>query len=140
MGSLGVLVTELTKALASGKVYRVSVKEWREKRSLSQNSFQHVIYAELSKCLIGRNYPEWNEKKVKENLKNKFLGWIDKEFTDIVTGEVTIKSELVSTSGLDVGDAYHYTTQIIEWSESIGCHIKIPAKCEYRDLQEKQDR
>lgn len=125
-------------ALEGGR-YRVTIKKWREKRSLSQNALQHVIYSEVSKYLISRGRHDWDDKKVKENLKNKFLGWRDYEFVDIETGEVITKSVLTETSGLDKGESFNYTTQIIEWAESIGCEIKIPATCEYRSLQSIQN-
>jgi len=124
--------------LKSGKRYRVKIVEWREKRSITQNALQHCIYETVSKFLISKGR-DWSAVKVKDNLKNKFLGWHDSEFTDVMTGEIIIKSVLVPTSGLDKGESYHYTTQIIEWSESIGCEIKIPAKCDYRDLMDLQN-
>lgn len=125
--------------LKSDKKYRVKIVEWREKRSLSQNSLQHVIYGEVSKYLIGKGRTEWTPEKVKENLKNKFLGWQNNEFIDVETGEVINMSVLVPTSKLDKGESFNYTTQIIEWSESIGCEIKIPATCEYRSLMDLQN-
>ncbi len=122
----------------SNKRYRVKIVEWRERRSITQNGLQHSIYGVVSKFLIAKGREDWTPEKVKDNLKNKFLGWHDSEFVDVVTGEVTIKSVLVPTSGLDKGESYHYTTQIIEWCESIGCEIRIPEKCDYRDLMKQQ--
>lgn len=121
------------------KKYRVNIVLWREKRSISQNSLQHVIYSDISKYLISKGRIEWTEKKVKESLKSKFLGWEQREIIDVVTGEITVKEMLKESSKLDVGEAFHYTTQIIEWAESIGCEIKIPAKCEYREIMERQN-
>jgi hypothetical protein len=121
------------------KKYRVNIVEWRSKRSISQNSLQHVIYSDISKYLISKGRIEWTEKKVKESLKSKFLGWEQREIIDVVTGEITVKEMLRESSKLDVGEAFHYTTQIIEWAESIGCEIKIPAKCEYREIMERQN-
>ena len=51
MGSLGTLVTELTKLLADGKTYRLSCVEWREKRSLSANAQCHVWYPIIAKYI-----------------------------------------------------------------------------------------
>ena len=139
-GNIGYFIQEVTKLLQStNKTYRVTIKEWRENRSLSQNALQHVIYETVSKYLISKGRVEWTEEKVKQSLKSKFLGWEQTEFVDVVTGEITVKETLMETSKLDVGEAFHYTTQIIEWSESIGCEIKIPAKCEYRELMEMQN-
>lgn len=50
LSSLGWLVTELTKLLQStNKKYRVSVKEWSEKRSLPANAQCHVWYPVIAK-------------------------------------------------------------------------------------------
>ena len=62
------------------------------------------------------------------------------EYTNLKTGEVTVKEVLRSTSGLDQGDAYQYTTQVLDFAQTIGCEIKIPSKCDYRELTDKQDQ
>lgn len=140
LSNIGYLITEITKLIQqTGKDYRVTIKEWKESRSLSQNNFQHVIYQDISKYLIANGRIDCDKDWVKLMLKNKFLGWDVTNITDIVTGEVTQKETIKETKKLDTGEAYHYTTQIIEWAESIGCRIKIPAKCEYRDLMERQN-
>jgi hypothetical protein len=119
--------------------HRVNIVKWREKRSLNQNAFQHVIYQEISKYLINNGRPDWCAKTVKRNMKNKYLGWIKKEFVDVVTGEITIKEELKGTSNLDVGDSFEYTTNLLVWCDGMGIYIKIPEQCEYRELQQKQN-
>lgn len=132
------VITELIK-LNPNKSYRIIVKEWREKRSVSQNAFQHVIYNELSKYLISKGRNDWDVKKVKFEMKNNFLGWKQTECVNVLTGEVTIKEVLIGTSGLDVGESYYYTTRLLDFSQSIGCTIRIPEKCDYRDLMEQQE-
>lgn len=140
ISSLGYLVAEFTKLITSNqdKSYRVNIKLWREKRSLNQNDFQHVIYTVISKYLIAKNRKEWTPKFVKKNLKNKFLGWENETFIDVITGDVINASVLRSTADLDVGDSFDYTTKIIDWSESIGCYIEIQTACEYRELMDRQ--
>jgi len=123
---------------SSNKAYRVVVSEWREKRSLSQNALQHVIYSDISEYLISKGRKRCTPVWVKSALKNQFLGWTETEFTDLNTGEITNRQVLRSTKDLDVGESCHYTTQILDWAQSIGCNIKIPAKCEYRDMLNKQ--
>jgi len=108
-------------------------------RSLSQNALSHVIYSEISKYLIGKGRADWDAAMVKRSLKNKFIGWYKESYTDISTGEITNKEVLRHTSDLDKGQMMHYLTQVIEWAESIGCHVKIPATCEYRNLIEVQN-
>jgi len=120
------------------KGWRIEWKPWRDVRSLSQNAFQHVIYEEISQYLISRGRKDCSPEWVKDMLKNKFLGWVDKEFVDIKTGEITIHQVLRSTKGLDIGEANHYIDQILAWSADIGCDIKIPTMCDYRHYKEAQ--
>jgi hypothetical protein len=134
-----VIAKKLKEIAESGNKYRVTVKEWREKRTLSQNAFQHVIYEEVSKYLIRKGRTNWTPGYTKENLKNKFLGWEEKEFIDVVTGEVKSKEVLRSTATLDLSEAHVYTSLILNWAESIGCKIKIPENSEYFELEKKQN-
>lgn len=109
------------------------------KRSLSQNALQHLCYGEISRYLVSKGRQDCNPEWVKKMLKNKYLGWVEVEYTDIETGEKTIHEELKPTSSLDVGEAYQYTTQIINWALDIGLMIKIPETSEYRQLQDQQN-
>ncbi|AUR84946.1 hypothetical protein NVP1064O_48 [Vibrio phage 1.064.O._10N.261.52.E2] len=108
------------------------------KRSLSQNAFQHVIYGEISKYLVSKGRNDWTPAYTKENLKNNFLGWEEKEYIDVKTGVKSYRSVLRSTSKLDKGESYLFTTAILEWSESIGCKIRIPEDSEYMKLKRTQ--
>ncbi len=121
------------------KGWRIDFKEWRDARTLSQNAFQHAIYEDISRYLIGRGRSECTPPWVKDAVKNRFLGWVDKVFVDIKTGEKTVRQVLRSTSKLDPGEACYYIDQLLEWASSIGLEIKIPAKCEYRDYKEVQN-
>tara|TARA_R110002020_G_scaffold248376_1_gene462364 strand:- start:3543 stop:3983 length:441 start_codon:yes stop_codon:yes gene_type:complete len=136
--SIGYFIQELWK-LDLTKSWRITVVQWREKRSLSQNAFQHVIYKEISAYLIGKGRTEWTEKKTKFEMKNNFLGWEVTECTNVHTGEVTTKETLIETSGLDIGVSGDYTTKLLDFAQNIGCTIKIPAKCDYRDYLNVQD-
>ncbi len=109
------------------------------KRSLSQNSFQHICYQEISKYLIVKGRNEWTPEFVKKNLKNKFLGWKTETFVDVKTGERRDIWTLKSSSKLDKGEAMNYITQVLDWAESIGCHIKIPEDSEYMKAMQSQN-
>ena len=135
--SIGLFIQELWK-LDLAKGWRVTIVQWREKRSNDQNSFQHAIYSEISKYLISKGRTDWDLEKTKFEMKNNFLGWEDVECVNVLTGEVTKKEVLKSTSGLDVGVACDYITKLLDFSQSFGCTIKIPADCEYRDNINKQ--
>ena len=142
ISSLGYFIAELTKMITTepNKAWRITVKGWRESRSLSMNALQHVVYGEISKYLISKGRVDWCENKTKREMKNSFLGWITEEYTDLKTGEVTVKEVLRSTSGLDQGDGCQYTTQVLDFAQTIGCEIKIPSKCDYRELMERQNQ
>ncbi|AUR85310.1 recombinase [Vibrio phage 1.071.A._10N.286.46.A12] len=109
------------------------------RRSLPQNDYQHVLYSEISKHLILKGRNDWCPKFTKRNLKNKFLGWKKEIVVDIKTGEVTEVLELRSTKDLDKGEAMNYITQILDWAESIGCHIKVPEDSEYMKAMQSQN-
>lgn len=119
--------------------WRISYAVWRDNRSLDQNSLMHVIFSDISEYLISKGRTDCTDEWVKEALKNKYLGWEEKEFTDIVTGEKRMREVLRETSKLDKGEAFRFTEQILEWASSIGLEIKMPAKCEYREIMEEQN-
>lgn len=141
ISSLGYFVAEISKMITSNpnKGFRVNIKAWRESRSLSQNAFQHVIYGEISKYLIKKGRTDWSNTKVKFEMKNNFLGWVDTECTNVSTGEVTTRQVLKSTSGLDAGEACDYITKLLGFANNIGCSIRIPADSEYQKLIDKQE-
>lgn len=136
--SIGLLIGELWKLDLTG-AYRVSITRWRDKRGLSQNAFQHVIYTEVSKYLISKGRTDWTVDKVKFEMKNNFLGWEVVECVNVHTGEVTEKEVLTETSGLGVGEACDYITKLLDFAQGIGCTIKIPVRCDYRDNINKQN-
>lgn len=141
-GNLDLISSKLKDELSSmpsGSRLCVEVKKWVDKRTLSMNSLQHCIYAEVSRYLILKGRLEWSPEFVKKNLKNKFLGWETEVFVDVVTGERCEVQSLKKTSGLDKGDSYLYTEQIIDWAASIGCEVKIPEKSEFMSLQLHQN-
>lgn len=109
------------------------------KRSLSQNAFSHLIYSKISDYLIHKGRKDWTPHFVKENLKNKFIGWCEQEFIDVKTGEKKSHMVLRKTSKLDKGEFQVYLTQILDWAESIGCRIEIPEDSEYMKNEREQN-
>ncbi len=140
LSNLSAFTSSLVDELKVNPTLRIDVKKWREQRSLSQNAFQHVIYGEISRYLISKGRSDWTSEKVKEALKNQFLGWVDEEFTDLITGEITVRQVLRSSSKLDKGDAYQFTTEVLCWAESIGLTIKIPVTCEHYKQMAEQNK
>ncbi len=130
----------LLSGLSMKDSYPIKVNySFGETRSLSQNALSHVIYSEISKYLINKGRADCSPDWIKKMLKSKFLGWKDETYTDILTGAKTTREVLLHTSGLTSGEMLHYLTQVIEWAESIGVEIRIPADSTYRQLMDKQN-
>ncbi|WP_273761559.1 recombination protein NinB [Aeromonas hydrophila] len=133
--SVGKQISELLKI---GDM-RITVKPWREKRSLSQNALLHLWMDEISDFLIrhGRIQatPEW----VKDAMKHSFLGYIETERINVITGERITVSELKHTSSLDTGEMHYFLSHVEVWAVNINCRLTIPDNCEYRKLKEIQN-
>ena len=130
---------QLQPLLESGECYRLTLKPWRDKRSLSQNSLAHMWFGEISEYLIksGRAdaTPEW----VKRNLKRTYLGCVEVTYTDFVTGEQITTYEPRHTADLDTGEMHFFLTQIEHWCAQFGLSLTIPADSEYMKLKDKQN-
>ncbi|MCG7388323.1 YbcN family protein [Pantoea sp. ACRSB] len=130
---------QILPMLDSGETYRLIIKPWREKRSLNQNALSHMWYSEISDWLIrrGKDFasPEW----VKDAMKHTYLGYVEREMIDVVTGETTVIRSLKHTSDLDTGDMHFYLTQVEGWALNLGCRLTVPADSEYMKLKDKQN-
>ncbi len=130
---------QLLPLLESGECYRLTLKPWKEKRSLSQNSLAHMWFGEISEYLIksGRSdaTPEW----VKRNLKRTYLGCEEVTYTDFVTGDKSTTYEPRHTSSLDTGEMHYFLTQVEQWCAQFGLVLTIPNNSEYQLLKEKQN-
>lgn len=123
----------------SGKSYRVTVKEWREKRSISQNNLVHKWFGHISDYLILKGREGCSEGWVKDAMKHTFLGYEMKTKVNVLTGEKTTVSELKHTSELDVGDMTHFMNKVYKWAMDIGCLLPIPEDSEYAQLMRRQE-
>lgn len=134
MGSLGWVITELTRLLQStGKTYRLSIVEWREKRSLSQNALMWVWLSEINK-----------QKPLKtgsENIKGEDL-WheVFKKYycpvKSISDGNASL--QVKSTKLLDVGEMTYYLNKIEQFCIDRGIILTIPETSEYYQLMQRQ--
>jgi len=129
----------LQEQLAAGQPLRLQVKQWREKRSLSQNALSHMWYTEISEYLIksGRTdaTPEW----VKRNLKKTYLGSEEVTYTNFVTGEKTTTWEPRHTADLDIGEMHIFLCKVEMWCAQFGLALTIPNGCEFQQLRDKQE-
>ncbi|QKN82089.1 YbcN family protein [Scandinavium goeteborgense] len=138
-GNFAAIGQMLQEQLAAGQPLRLQVKQWRDKRSLSQNALSHMWYTEISEYLIksGRTdaTPEW----VKRNLKKTYLGSEEVTYTDFVTGEKTTTWEPRHTADLDTGEMHIFLCKVEMWCAQFGLALTIPNGCEFQQLREKQE-
>jgi len=132
--SLGALYSNLSALTAeSDKSYRVSVKEWRDSRSVSQNALQHKWYKEISEFMISKGR-EFSAEAAKDSMKHTFLGYTQKVMVDVTTGERTEISELRGTKALDKGEAKYYMDLIYSFWIDKGLFLTIPENSIYKGL------
>lgn len=139
LGNIGFLVTELTSLIQStGKAYRVTIKEYKESRSLSQNALFHKWVNELSAYLIKGGRKDSSPEFCKDLLKHTFLGYEQLERVNAKTGERVTVSQLKRTSSLDLGEMTFFMNKCYAWCVDIGLLLTIPHDSEYARLMEQQ--
>ena len=138
-GNLGAITQHLKPLLESGKCFRLQLKDWHEKRSLSQNSLSHVWYEEISDYLIKSGRTDATPAWVKRNLKKTYLGCEEVTYTDFITGEKTTTWEPRHTSQLDTGEMHIFLCKVEAWCAQFGLALTIPNGCEYQQLRDKQE-
>ena len=129
--SIGLFIAELWK-LDLTKAYRVTVVQWRESRSLNQNSLYWLWMAELSK------QAHVNGKKFSGEIWAEFFKkyYCPDKLIDMPLGEA---STVKSTTNLDTGEMHHYLNKIQAWCMSEGYYLTIPENSEYQILLDKQE-
>ena len=129
--SIGLFIAELWK-LDLTKAYRVTIVQWREKRSNDQNSLYWKWMAELSK------QAHVNGKKFSGEVWAEFFKkyYCPDKLIDMPLGEASI---VKSTTNLDTGEMHHYLNKIQSWCMSEGYNLTIPENSEYQQLLDKQE-
>lgn len=122
----------LKEILITGKRWRIKISEYREKRSLSQNSLMWKWNTEIAEQLTATNVAQFSEEEVHEWLKDMYCP--AKPVT--VLG---MTRYVKSTKRLDIGEMHKYLTDIDQWAHQKGLRLTIPESCEYRELQRKQE-
>lgn len=136
--TLGQFTKHIFDLVSSGKRWRIKITEWRDQRSIPQNSLQHMWYAELSAYLIKRGKPFASPAWVKDAMKHTYLGYEERVMVDVVTGGRTQVQTLRHTADLDTGEMHHYLSQVEAWALNVGCRLTVPADSEYNQLRKKQ--
>ena len=136
ISSLGRLVSELTKLISTtDKFYRVTIVEWREKRSLSQNSLYWKWLAEIDKQnpLVVVNSKDCGAELWHEVFKKFYC-------PPRIISNGSVQMEVVSTKLLDVGEMHHYLTQIEHWAMNRGFKLTIPIDSDYMKFIDEQNK
>ena len=128
ISSLGYAFQQLTYLVKANpnKKYRVSVKEWRENRSLSQNNLYWKWLGEIAK--------QWEVSNDSEIIHEIFKKYYCPE--KVINEHIKIKS----TKKLDVGEMHFYLNKIEEFCINRGFNITIPEDSEYAQLLRSQNQ
>lgn len=123
------------------------------KRSIPQNSTAHLWWSEAGEY-FAEHLPDlvWDGVKfgdmktkdqrleaVKEMQKVQFLGYVERNMHDAVTGKSFKTHELKKTRDLDQGDMFNFMRQCEEQLLGWGVKITTPITSEYRELMERQN-
>ena len=133
--SLGGVISFITELVLSDKTYQVNVSEWRECRSLSQNSLYWKWMAEIDKQapLIIEGTKVAGSELWHEVFK-KYYCTVKKATNGIKFMKIT------STKMLDVGEMTFYLNRIEQFCIERGIMLTIPESSEYYKLMESQTR
>jgi len=133
LSTLGWCISELTKVLqSSNKVYRLTIKEWRETRSLSQNSMYWAWLGEINK-----QAPLQCESKISgSEMWHEVFKHYYCPMKVIANKKAALN--IKSTKMLDVGEMTFYLNKIEQWCIDRGVRLTIPVDSEYMKLMESQ--
>ncbi|MEG8497781.1 hypothetical protein U4P14_10345 [Klebsiella pneumoniae] len=126
------LWSHLKEILSTGKRWRIKISEYRERRSLPQNSLLWKWNSEIAEQLTAVGSDSFSDEEVHEWLKDMYCP----------AKPVTISGMtryVKSTRRLDIGEMNKYLTDIDQWAHQKGLRLTIPNECEYRELQRRQD-
>lgn len=122
----------LKEILSTGKRWRIKISEYRERRSLPQNSLLWKWNTEIAAQLTATGADRFSDEEVHEWLKDMYCP----------AKPVTISGMtryVKSTRRLDIGEMQKYLTDIDQWAHQKGLRLTIPDVCEYRELQRRQN-
>ena len=134
INNLGYFVQEITKLLQTKKEYRVSIKEWRDIRTLSQNSMYWFWLYEISQQYPLECDTEHNSSDLwHEVFKNYYCPV--KQITNN-NANLNVKS----TKLLDIGEMTHYLNKIETFCIDRNIKLTIPDDSQYHKLMESQEQ
>jgi len=134
MANLGDVFNQLTKIAQSKNVpFRLSAKEWRESRSLSQNALMWKWLAEIDKQAPLKCDSTIKGSDLWHEIFKKY--YCPAKSVSNESNSVDIKS----TKMLDVGEFTFYLNKIENWCFDRGIILTTPLDSEYAKLMERQN-
>lgn len=115
---------QIQPMLESGDCYRLIIKPWKEKRSLSQNSLMWMWNGDVATAVNLHSSSKLTEEDLHEFLKDMFCP--AKPVT--VLG---VTKMVKSTKLLDTEEMTFYLRRIEVWCAERGIKLRIPANSEY---------
>ena len=122
----------------------ITVDEYNEKRSKSQNGLCHLWYRVIAHWLKANDfhYIDANtgkkiyntEKHVKETLKKEILG-----VQTLVDRFGDVKEFTIDTSDLSKAETHHFMNRIYEKFYTVGLILPVPEDSVYQKLEDKQN-
>ncbi|KLU14710.1 MULTISPECIES: YbcN family protein [Xenorhabdus] len=129
----------LKEVLATNQPHRITIKPWKNTRTLSQNATLHMWFGEIS-YFLKSNGAKFSPDEVKEMMKHTFLGYEVVERIDARTQEVERVRTLRQTSRLDTGEMFRFMERVEQWAVGIGCFVTVPDDSEYMKLKQEQNQ
>ncbi|HDR2612399.1 TPA: recombination protein NinB [Enterobacter ludwigii] len=117
---------QIQPMLESGDCYRLIIKPWKEKRSLSQNSLMWMWNGDVATAVNLHSSSKLTEEDLHEFLKDMFCP--AKPVT--VLG---VTKMVKSTKLLDTEEMTFYLRRIEVWCAERGIKLRIPANSEYHE-------
>lgn len=122
----------LKEILSTGKRWRIKISEYRERRSLPQNSLLWKWNSEIAEQLTAVGSYRFSDEEVHEWLKDMYC-----PAKPVTISEMT--RYVKSTRRLDIREMHRYLTDVDQWAHQKGLRLTIPDSCEYRELQRRQN-
>lgn len=130
---LNMMNQSLSSRLESGPL-QISVKRWKESRTLDQNSVLHIWFREIAKQWKDHGWTNETAYKddfvVKEYFKHKFLPTVPIK----VSNKVELPPIPKPTSLLDTGEMTSFMMQIEAWCTDRGYWLSKPEDSEYMKI------
>jgi len=130
--TLPAFIKACTELSGTDNRYRVNIIEWKDKRSLNQNSLLWLYLNE-----IANSVPIDNEYFDSETWHAYFKRWYcPTKIIALPVGTDSVKS----TKLLDKGEMNYYLNKIEMWAMDKDITLTTPDDCEYRKLQREQEK